>query len=46
MFLTAREVQSIAEKFCFLAPNSNFSHYKDKKNIGTQIFFCPKTSLN
>ena len=33
-------------KFCFLAPNSNFSHYKDKKNIGTEIFFAPKTSLN
>ena len=33
-------------KFCFLAPNSNFSHYKDKKNIGTMISFAPKTSMN
>lgn len=33
-------------KFCFLAPDSYFSHDKDKKNIGTQIFFSPKTSIN
>lgn len=46
MFLTAGNVQSIAEKFCFLAPDSYFSRYKDKKNIGTQIFFSPKTSIN
>lgn len=46
MFLTAGEVQSIAEKFCFLAHDSYFSRCKDKKNIGTQIFFAPKTSLN
>ena len=35
MFLTAGKVQSIAKKFCFLAPDSNFFHCKDKKNIGT-----------
>lgn len=46
MFLTAREVQSIADFFYFLAPNSNFSPYKDKKNIGTMISFAPKTSMN
>lgn len=46
MFLTAGNVQSIAEKFCFLAPDSYFSHDKDKKNIGTMIFFVPKTSMN
>lgn len=46
MFLTAGEVQSIAEKFCFLAPDSYFSCCKDKKNIGTMISFAPKTSMN
>lgn len=46
MFLTAGKVQSIATIFCFIAPNSNFSHDKDKKNFGTQIFFAPKTSIN
>lgn len=42
MFLTAGNVQSIAEKFCFLAPNCYFSRCKDKKNIGTQIFLPQK----
>lgn len=46
MFLTAGKVQSIAMKFCFLAPDSYFSHDKDKKNIGTQNLFAPKTSIN
>lgn len=46
MFLTAGNVQSIAEKFCFLAHDSYFSRCKDKKNIGTMISFVPKTSMN
>lgn len=33
-------------KFCFLAHDSYFSYCKDKKNIGTMIFFVPKTSMN
>ena len=46
MFLTAGKVQSIAVNFCFIAPNSNFSHDKDKKKIGKQTFFQKKTSIN
>ena len=44
MFLTAREVQSIADFFYFLAPNSNFYTTKIRK-ISVRRFFLPQKLL-
>ena len=42
MFLTAREVQSIADFFYFLAPNSNIHTTKIRKISVRRIFLAQK----